>query len=341
MNELKIGEIRVVTISVVIPLYNKANYIERALRSVLNQNKALCREIVVVDDGSSDGSHKVVERLCQHDDRIKLVRQTNAGVSAARNTGIKYASNEYIALLDADDQWQPWFLDEVARLINAFPEVSVYATSYERMVGDGQVKKPRFRHVPQTDIGLIDRYLYASVNSSSTPITSSSVSVHRPALLAVGGFPEGMSQAEDKLTWTKLSLEYSFAWSPRSSMLQDMATENQSNSTWGPASADEYITWLQDVIAFRCKIPGASSCSKTTCADLKLALLAQRELVFRKAVRNSFYGYAFRTLVALCYSAPPRRVPRYVITLCLPQMLKIRIRKLLKKQRIQHKNRIL
>lgn len=321
-------------ISVVIPLYNKANYIERALRSVQCQNRALCREIVVVDDGSTDGSAEVVDGLYAGDDRIKLLRQSNAGVSAARNAGIERASGEYVALLDADDQWQPWFLDEISGLIAAFPEAGVYCTAYEKVMEDGQVVQPQFRHVPKKGIGLIDRYLYASANSSNAPISASSVCVPRSHLLAVGGFPEGISQAEDKLMWVKLTLEHDVAWSPKSSMLRDMVNENQSSSTWTPDRANQYTQWLKDMIASCCR-NGTSSGSgygKTAYDDLKIALLAQREMVFRKAVRFGFPGYAVRAFFVLCFNAPARRIPRYAAILCLPHSLKRRIGQSLKRR---------
>ena len=91
-------------ISVVIPLYNKVKYIRRALDSVLNQTSADL-EVIVVDDGSTDGGGHVVLR--QHDGRVRLIRQGNKGVSVARNRGVSEARADLIAFLDADDEWLP------------------------------------------------------------------------------------------------------------------------------------------------------------------------------------------------------------------------------------------
>ena len=90
-------------ISVVIPLYNKERYIERAVYSVLSQTFQLF-EIVIVNDGSTDGSVSVIERM--NNPLIRLIHQKNGGVSAARNRGIEEARFEYIAFLDADDEWK-------------------------------------------------------------------------------------------------------------------------------------------------------------------------------------------------------------------------------------------
>jgi glycosyltransferase involved in cell wall biosynthesis len=103
--------------SVVIPLYNKARQIENTIRSVLAQDFQDF-EIIVVDDGSTDGGSDLIIPI--NDTRIRLVFQVNAGVSAARNFGVHESSAEYIAFLDADDEWYPWHLEEIDKLIRNF-----------------------------------------------------------------------------------------------------------------------------------------------------------------------------------------------------------------------------
>ena len=101
-------------ISVVIPLYNKEKQIAKTLQTVLNQTYQNF-EIVIVNDGSTDGSVEEVLRIS--DSRIRLVNQENGGVSAARNRGIDEAKGEYIAFLDADDLWDIDHLEVLYQLL--------------------------------------------------------------------------------------------------------------------------------------------------------------------------------------------------------------------------------
>ena len=123
-------------ISVVIPLYNKERQIAHTLRSVFAQTFQDF-EVVIVDDGSTDGSVAEVEKFT--DSRIRLIRQVNAGVAAARNRGIEEAQGELIAFLDADDEWKPEYLATQYHLYQKYPECSVYACNYEFREYEGKV----------------------------------------------------------------------------------------------------------------------------------------------------------------------------------------------------------
>lgn len=122
-------------ISVVMPLYNKAAYVERAIRSVLVQGAGVL-EVVVVDDGSTDDGAAIVEAM--RDPRVRLIRQSNGGVSAARNRGIEEARGEFICFLDADDIYLEGFVEEIRGLVARFPQACLYATSYIKRWPDGR-----------------------------------------------------------------------------------------------------------------------------------------------------------------------------------------------------------
>ena len=122
-----------VEFSVVVPLYNKEREVGAALDSVLGQRR-LPREIIVVDDGSTDGGAAVVGGYTSP--LIRLVTQKNAGVSAARNRGAVLARSEYIAFLDADDRWQPGYLEKMAFLIEQYPDCGAYAAAFDIVSGD-------------------------------------------------------------------------------------------------------------------------------------------------------------------------------------------------------------
>ena len=127
-------------VSVVIPAYNRAHLIGETLKSVLEQTYRPI-EVIVVDDGSRDGTHEVVERF---GDEVRCVRQKNAGVSAARNRGIAEATGEFIALLDSDDVWLPWKLEAQVAILHAYPDVGMVWTDMTAISEDGTVLEDRY-----------------------------------------------------------------------------------------------------------------------------------------------------------------------------------------------------
>jgi glycosyltransferase involved in cell wall biosynthesis len=116
-----------VKVSIIIPLYNKAPFIERSLKSALGQTFADF-ELIVVDDGSTDGGHEIVERC--GDSRVRLIRQANAGPGAARNRGLAEASGEFVAFLDADDEWLPAFLEKSLACLEQHAEAACVSSGY-------------------------------------------------------------------------------------------------------------------------------------------------------------------------------------------------------------------
>ncbi len=128
--------------SVVIPLYNKRPYVRRAVDSVLGQSFENF-ELIVVDDGSTDGGAETLADVV--DARFRLVHQENAGEGAARNRGISEARAVWIALLDADDCWLPEHLFETALIIRAFPDSGLVATGFCELSDTSHVEPPKTR----------------------------------------------------------------------------------------------------------------------------------------------------------------------------------------------------
>jgi glycosyltransferase involved in cell wall biosynthesis len=209
-------------VSVVIPLYNKVRHIERAVDSVLAQT---CSdfELIVVDDGSTDGGGNIVRRYT--DPRVRLITQQNAGVSAARNRGASEATSDLVAFLDADDQWLPDFLETVLRLRDRFRQASVWATAYSTVGHEEQVQ-PEFpgAAVAGPEGGLID---YFQSPGPWMPVHASAVMVRKDALVRAGGFPIDMRCGEDWDTWIRLALRYPIAWSPQAKMVFHYDAENR------------------------------------------------------------------------------------------------------------------
>lgn len=203
------------TMSVVIPLYNKEAAVETTLRSVLRQTRAP-DEVIVVDDGSTDGSVEVVRRIIefgQADIPIRLITQQNAGVSIARNRGAAEAKSNYIAFLDADDEWLPDCASEMQRLARSFPRAAVLTVLLAKPHQNGGLQ-PEMSALPLGFFGELAAPL-ESYRKGYGIIHSSSVAVRRDAWVRSGGFPAGARSGEDICCWLKLLMSERVAHSGR------------------------------------------------------------------------------------------------------------------------------
>jgi len=278
-------------VSVVVPLYNKAPYIERALRSVLAQTFQDF-EIIVVDDGSTDNGAEIVKGIL--DARIHLIQQKNAGVSAARNKGIELANANLIAFLDADDEWKPEFLETILRLKKKFPEAGAYATAYEQVFPSGKIIVPKFKAIPSPPWeGIIPRYFRSAIGPA--PVSSSAVAVPAEIFERVRKFPAGQPLAEDLDTWLRISLKYPIAFSRKVGAAYHMEASNRDCITRSSfmekerpyvATAQQAIEGgklpsnilsdLKEYIAYR-QIMSGSAC----------LLIARKPAAARRLIRNA------------------------------------------------------
>lgn len=127
-------------VSVIIPTFNRAYLVGSAIESVLAQTYRPV-EMIVVDDGSSDGTREVVGRFGS---AVRYFGQANAGVSAARNRGLREARGEFIALLDSDDRWMPWKLEAQVHLLRRLPQVGMVWTDMTAVTERGDVVSPTY-----------------------------------------------------------------------------------------------------------------------------------------------------------------------------------------------------
>lgn len=206
--------------SVVISLYNKEKHIQRSINSVLAQTYQDF-ELIIVDDGSTDGSFEAASAI--QDLRIRIIRQKNKGVSAARNRGINEAKHDWVAFLDADDEYKPGFLVTILDLVDSFPSCGLVATYYYK-VTPGQ--KPNAEYCPLYPAnwhGVIKDYFVDLQNSEL--FNTSSVAVRKGLLQQINGFPEDLNHYEDIVTWIKLSTQtqISYCNQPLSIYHQDVA----------------------------------------------------------------------------------------------------------------------
>ena len=192
--------------SVIVPLYNKAPYIKKALGSVMDQTFK-DYELIVVDDGSTDNSFSVAEDILKGSMLdYQLIHQENAGVSTARNNGVAASHGEYICFLDADDWWAQTFLERMNWLINEYKEAGIYGSNYY-YVKNGQQRTC----ITNAETGIID---YCKVYSErlAMPLTSISVSLSRHVFSEFGGFKPHIKLGEDFDLWIRIALEYKVAF---------------------------------------------------------------------------------------------------------------------------------
>lgn len=198
-------------ISVVIPLYNKGPYIARALDSVLAQTFD-DYEVIVVDDGSTDNGVQEVKKYC--DPRVRLVQQENAGVSCARNVGVREALSDYIAFLDADDYWTSVHLNTLIRLIKQHPDSGIYSTAYNFVKPDGNLVWPKYCGIPAAPWeGKIPSY-FKFATLTDLALSTSSLAIPKAIFWEMGGFQVGLNMYEDSELWAKIALKYPvvFSW---------------------------------------------------------------------------------------------------------------------------------
>ena len=208
--------------SVIIPLYNKAPYVKKALESVFSQTFRDF-ELVVVDDGSTDDSLSVAKSVLDgRDIPCQLIPQANSGVSTARNNGVAASLGEYLCFLDADDWWDSRFLEKMDWLIEKYPEAGIYGTNYY------YVKNGRHRVCVQSaETGYID-YCKVYAEGMAMPLTSISVALSPQTFHEFGGFKPRLQLGEDFDLWIRIAIRCKVAF-----LNEPLAFYNQdSNPQW-------------------------------------------------------------------------------------------------------------
>jgi glycosyltransferase involved in cell wall biosynthesis len=194
------------TVSVVMPAYNAAACVRRAVDSVLAQTWADF-ELLVVDDGSTDGTLDV---LAGYGERIRVLTQPNAGPAAARNHGLRESRGRYVAFLDADDWWLPAKLARQVALLDERPEIGFCSTA-TRVVTEGGA--PAGDWPCGSDGGPLLETLF--VRSAAVSGSTSGVLARRDLLLAAGGFDEALRGFEDPDLWIRLAAHAGYACIPQ------------------------------------------------------------------------------------------------------------------------------
>lgn len=224
--------------SVVIPLYNKENYIESTIKAVLLQNYKDF-EVIVVDDSSTDNSLSIVQSI--DDNRIRIFRKVNEGVSAARNYGVLKAKGDFIAFLDADDIWEPDYLGMLFQMTKEFPQAGLYCTAYKSF-DSGCILNPV---LGKNNYFILDDYFKMSVlNGLSVNITSATC-VPKRVIKEMPMFRLGKCRGEDIDVWLRIALRFPVAYCKVPLMRYRTNTNNSLSINYTNASDEfPYEEWL-------------------------------------------------------------------------------------------------
>jgi len=199
--------------SVIIPLFNKTEHIEKCLQSVFNQTFQDF-EVIVVNDGSTDDGegkvHRIIKQyahtLSNNSCHISLINQPNLGVSSARNNGVKAAKYDFIAFLDADDWWEPPYLKELNNLINDYPEGAIYSCGYY-LVKNGKKLRAQIGIESDFEMGIIN-YSQVYAKNLCMPIWTGATIIRKSVFLSEGGFKLALKLGEDFDLWIRIALKY-------------------------------------------------------------------------------------------------------------------------------------
>lgn len=207
----------------IIPTFNRKKFLTKSVTSVLEQTYDNF-ELIVVDDGSSDGTELLMAQF--KDKRIRFIRQKNRGVSAARNAAMRAANGDFYAFLDSDDRWRKEKLENAASYIHKFPKISIFHTE-EIWYRAGKLLNQKKKHQKPTGF-VYTKALALCVISISTAI------VKKQVFEKVGLFDETLEACEDYDFWLRATNKYEVKLIPESLTIKDGGRRDQlSSSVWG------------------------------------------------------------------------------------------------------------
>lgn len=278
--------------SVIIPLFNKENYVENALKSILNQTFSDF-EIIIINDCSTDNSVTKIQSYLSEKVRL-IVHEKNKGLSATRNTGIANAKSDYITYLDADDLWKPTFLETIYRLISSFPEAKIFGTNYEEVYGEKVLKPHNGSENLETNFeGVIN---FFKINLKQGIYNHGCVCFHKSVFEKVGYYDEKINFSEDLDFNVRANLHFKLAYSKSIEMQYSMQSENQITNSkisdknlpdfnkylkWEIKNKDlkKYLDFERYILAKKLKMEGSKEKSKKIMQQIDPKNLNQKQKI--------------------------------------------------------------
>jgi len=289
-------------LSVIVPTYNRSDYVRQCLRS-LRACGVADLEIIVADDGSTDDTEIVV---AQTDPTARYFRQANTGTPAtARNRGFELSRGRYVAFLDCDDEWIPDAPVRAVELLDRYPEVdALFAEarmgnpaegyrSWIEMAGQSTFFELPCRR-PEADFRILERVPFFRRMAERNPVFIGAVAMRREAFARCGGFDPGLRGAADWELWLRMASRLTFGYLHKPLAVYTRHLDNMSSDEEGMSR--EFCMALQRV--------------RTRCADLAPA---ERAWVADR-LRHHLFGYAYRAYDRDDYSEARRRFAELIRT---------------------------
>jgi glycosyltransferase involved in cell wall biosynthesis len=250
------------TFSIIIPLYNKEHFVKATIDSVIAQTFQDW-EAIIINDGSTDKSADIISEY--KDSRIKYYEHENCGVSATRNQGLRLAKGEFIAFLDADDLWQPVFLEKLNELTLNYPEQSFFCCTQTNRI---------MPNLPSGVTIIDDLCKYDYIYSTGCSI------IRRSIFEELGGFKEGVQLGEDRDMWLRIGCKYKTVYLNEGLMLHPDTTENNLSNSIDVTNSFPYWEW------FSYSYPNKSSLYKYT---NKMLISNAKTLIQSKRYKEAWF----------------------------------------------------
>lgn len=288
-------------VSVVVITYNAAEYVGRAIRSVLQQSWTNL-ELIVVDDGSTDDTRTVIERF--NDNRITYVQQENQGPNTARNHGVRLSQGEFVAFLDADDWWLP---DKLSRQVALAGQQQNAGLIYSLAVGVDTAGTEQGRAKTVINGHAVERLLLGQCIAGS----ASSVMVRRKTIDTVGMFDESLHYAEDWEYWIRIASQFEIACVPEYDVY--LLSRPNSRGKNALATRNDSLRFIHSALDRHA--PGRPWFRRTALAEIHYVagynfwasgyLWQARRETLRALIYNPFYLVYYKRMVRLFF--PKRR----------------------------------
>jgi glycosyltransferase involved in cell wall biosynthesis len=192
-----------VSISVVITCYNEEEYIGDSIESVISQTRYdLVDKVVVVDDGSEDGSREVIKEIVKREGKLEYIYQENEGLPGARNTGIERCDGDFFALQDGDDIWREDKIEVQAEVLKKYPRVGLLYSDFY-LFGAGRQKRMSPNRYQYTDENVLERLF-----QEGGPIIPSTTLINKRCFSKVGTFDTDLLRAQDTDLWLRIAEKY-------------------------------------------------------------------------------------------------------------------------------------